>query len=135
MKHLVKNDFFNLDRFFDDDYFPTIFRASNGPKMEIVENKSNVIVKAELPGLTKEDISIDLKESVLTLSGEKKVEDNEPDARYHRTEISYGSFQRSFHLNVDVDVENIDAVFENGILTITLPKAVVKESKKTIEIR
>jgi HSP20 family protein len=102
--------------------------------MEIFENDSDIIAKAELPGLTKDDITIDLKDSVLTISGEKKQSEIEPNTRYHRSEISYGSFERSFHLASDVNTEKIAATFKDGILTIIVPKIEPNEGKTTIEI-
>ena len=135
MKHLVKNGFFDFDRLFDDDLFPTIFTRGGNPRMEIFENESDIVVKAELPGLTKDDIAIDLKDSVLTISGEKKQEEIEPGARYHRTEISYGEFRRSFHLGYDVNAEEIEASFVDGVLTVNIPKAAPDQGKTSIEIR
>lgn len=133
MHHLINwpsSSFLDLDRFFDLHFSPTFFNKGTNPKVDIKENESELVVKAELPGLTKEDISVELKDSVLTLSGEKKIEESDATERLHRTEISYGSFSRSFYVPSDIDAESIEANFEDGILQIVLPKAEKEQPTK-----
>jgi len=122
------------DRF--ERIFDGIFETRFGldPKVDIEETDESLLVKAELPGLTKEDISVDLKDSVLTISGEKKTEHSHKTRKFHRTEISYGTFQRSFQVPNNIQENNIKAEFKDGILKITLPKVENAEEVKKIAI-
>jgi len=99
---------------FTDEWSPTV---------DISETKDEVIVKAEVPGMTKEDISVFLQDNVLTLRGEKKQEKEEKDKTFHRVERSYGSFVRSFTLPTLVQADKVKAAYKVGVLQITLPKA------------
>jgi len=90
------------------------------PNVNISETKDDIIVIAEIPGMTKDDIKITLNENTLTLSGEKK---REKEANYHRIERSYGSFTRSFDLPTTVQFDKIKANYKDGVLQITLPKS------------
>ena len=94
------------------------------PAMEIVEKDGMLWLSAELPGVDTKDVDISVENGVLTIRGEKKEEhkEGEPDAKFFVWERSYGSFQRSFTLPRYVDAEKIAAKFENGVLTLTLPK-------------
>jgi HSP20 family protein len=104
------------------------------PAVDIAEQESAYEVKMELPGVNKEDVTISLESNILTIKGEKKQEKEEKSKNLHRVERSYGSFQRSFTLPTSVKGEKIDAVFNDGVLSITLPK--VEEAKpKQIEVR
>jgi len=95
------------------------------PAMEITEKNEALVVTAELPGISNKDVEITLEDGVLSIRGEKKEEkrEGEPESRYHMWERRYGSFQRAFTLPKAVDPEKIKAQFENGVLTITLPKS------------
>jgi len=125
--------FKSLEKIFDNHLSSAFRNDVLTPDIEIKENDDNLIVRAELPGLTKEDISIELKDSVLTLSGEKKIEQTKEGEKFHRTEIAYGSFCRSFHVPLNVDMDNISAKFKDGILNIEIPKS--EEAKpKVIEV-
>ncbi|HEY7027963.1 MAG TPA: Hsp20/alpha crystallin family protein [Gemmatimonadales bacterium] len=93
------------------------------PSVDVFEDKESLKIVAELPGLKPEDVKITLENSTLTLRGEKKQVAEEKTERVHRYERSYGSFERSFSLPNTVDAEKVAASFENGVLTITLPKA------------
>jgi HSP20 family protein len=104
------------------------------PAVDIVEQKDDYIVKVDLPGLTKNDVKITVQNDILTIRGEKKQEKESKEQNVHRMERSYGMFQRSFTLPSSVKSEKIDAVFADGVLTITLPK--VEEAKaKEIEVK
>jgi HSP20 family protein len=81
-----------------------------------------VIVKAELPGLEKEQIGVEVKDGILTLHGERKLEKEVKEENYHRIERAYGTFHRSFSLPSSVEQDKIGAKFKNGILEVTLPK-------------
>ncbi|MBI4429670.1 MAG: Hsp20/alpha crystallin family protein [Ignavibacteriales bacterium] len=104
------------------------------PAVDITEQDNEYVVKAELPGVHKDDVKITLESNILTIRGEKKQEENVKSENYHRFERSYGSFQRSFKLPATVKASDIDAVYKDGILTVTLPKA--EEAKpKQIEVK
>jgi HSP20 family protein len=103
------------------------------PPVDIEETENAYILRAELPGMTKDDIQITLENNVLRLSGERKVEKNVDQSNYHRVERVYGTFSRSFALPHEVDAEHVQAHFENGVLTLTVPKAEQARPRK-IEI-
>ncbi|MCH8930997.1 MAG: Hsp20/alpha crystallin family protein [Proteobacteria bacterium] len=118
--------------FFDN---PPASRRSWTPSVNVSETKDGLAVTAELPGLSEENLSIELEENVLTISGEKteQVTEGDEERRYHVWERSYGSFRRSFSLPRTISGDDVTATFENGVLTILLPKA--PEAKgRTIEI-
>ena len=93
------------------------------PAVDVYEDKDNVFVRAELPGMKKEEIDISLHEGVLTLSGERKLEKEYDKAESHRVERFTGRFQRSITLPAPVDAAKVRATYKDGILAITLPKA------------
>ncbi len=102
------------------------------PAVDIHETEDGYIVKADLPGMKKEDIQIDLKNSTLTLKGEKKFEEKVSKDNYVRTERAYGTFVRSFTLPHNVDAEKIRASYKDGVLEFALPK---KEEAKPKQIK
>lgn len=105
------------------------------PAVEIADAENEYTVTAEVPGLKKEDISIDYDDGVLTIAGEKKEEVREEDKKYYLFERCYGSFERSFTLPNSVDGDKITAKVSDGVLTIHLPKlATAASSSKKIEI-
>ena len=116
-----------MRRFMDNPFSPDIFAqpVSWMPAVEVTENDKELLLTAELPGLTEKDVEISFEDDVLTLSGEKAEERKEEkeDARFHVWERSYGAFRRSFSLPSNVDPARIMAEFRNGILTIRLPKS------------
>ena len=93
------------------------------PAVDVFEDKESLKIVAELPGLKPEDVKLTMENSTLTLRGEKKQVAEEKNERVHRYERSYGSFERSFSLPNTVDADKVAASFENGVLTIILPKA------------
>jgi len=93
------------------------------PSVDVFEDKESLKIVAELPGLKPEDVKITLENGTLTLRGEKKQVAEEKTERVHRYERSYGSFERSFALPKTVDADKVSATFENGVLSVTLPKA------------
>ncbi|MEJ2684366.1 MAG: Hsp20/alpha crystallin family protein [Candidatus Sulfobium sp.] len=106
------------------------------PAVDIFEDNGNVVVKAEMPGMTKEELDVKIAGNVLTISGEKKKEEKVEKQNYFRMERSYGSFTRSFSLPSDVQTDKIKAQFRDGVLQITLPKtaeAIEKQKKVKIE--
>ncbi len=102
------------------------------PVVDINETKDNFVVKVELPGVDKKDVSVNIENGVLTIRGEKKVETE--DKKCHRVECSYGSFIRSFTLPQSVKADEIEAEYKNGILNLTIPKS--EEAKpKQIDVK
>ncbi len=101
------------------------------PRVDISENEDEILVKADVPGITKEDIKITLSDNVLSISGEKKTERNEEDENYHRVERVFGSFERNFYIPKNVDAAKISAKYTDGVLAVSLPK---KEEAKPKEI-
>jgi HSP20 family protein len=93
------------------------------PNVDVSETKDEIVVTAEMPGLKKEDIKLSVQDNVITLSGEKKSEEEKKDANFYRLERSFGSFCRSFTLPTPVEAEKIKASFKDGILKVTLPKS------------
>jgi HSP20 family protein len=102
------------------------------PAVDIYENNDSVVVKAEIPGVEKDQISVEVKDGILSLRGERKFEKEVKEESYHRIERSYGNFQRSFSLPVSVDQEKVTAKFKNGVLEVKLPK---KEQAKPKQIK
>jgi HSP20 family protein len=93
------------------------------PAVDIYETKESIVLNVELPGVTKEDIALEVKDSTLTIKGEKKLEKNVKEENFHRLERSYGSFTRAFTLPSTVQQDKVKAKFRDGILEIMLPKA------------
>lgn len=106
------------------------------PTVDIFEEGNDVVIKAELPGMKKEDIDVQLAENVVTISGEKKKEEKVEKKNYYRVERLFGSFSRSFRLPADVQGDKVKAQFKDGMLEVRLPKteeAKKKELKVVIE--
>jgi HSP20 family protein len=102
------------------------------PAVDIFETEGDIVVKAELPGMERKDISLHLENNVLTLRGERRFEKETKEENYHRIERSYGGFSRSFSIPSMVDEEKIRADYKDGVLKIVLPK---KEQAKPKQIR
>jgi len=126
-----------------DRAFERIFRTWMGPvsfsefswnpTVDVAETSDEVVVKAEMPGMSKDDIDITVEDNQLILSGEKKQEQEEKDSNYYRVERSYGAFRRIFTLPARVDVATVKATYQDGVLTVRVPKAEAAKAKK-IEI-
>jgi HSP20 family protein len=92
------------------------------PPVDVFENDQHeIVLKAELPGLSREDIDVRVENSTLTLKGERKRESAVKEEQYHRVERSYGAFSRSFSLPTTVDAEKVKAEFRDGVLSVVLP--------------
>jgi HSP20 family protein len=100
------------------------------PAVDVYEDKDNLLVKAELPGLRKEDVEIGFQNGYLTLSGERKQEQKHEDAETYRTERWQGRFHRTISLPCRVDADKIKATYTEGVLTVTLPKAEEAKAKQ-----
>jgi HSP20 family protein len=104
------------------------------PAVDITENKEVVRITTELPGVRPEDVKLSVENSILSIRGEKRSTHEEKTDRMHRFERQYGSFERTFSLPSTVDVERIEARYDNGVLTVELPK-VERAKPKQIEIK
>lgn len=100
------------------------------PAVDVFEKNDEINLKAELPGLTKDDVNISIENNTLTITGEKKRESEVKDDSYHRVERSYGRFQRSFSLPSTIDPKNVKANFKDGILSVKLGKKEEAKPKK-----
>ena len=106
------------------------------PAVNTREADDAYYIEVDLPGVKKEDISIDVDDNVLTISGERKVEEERKDEEFYRVESVYGTFERSFTLPEDVDADKIEAEAKDGVLTVKIPKAqIVEKAPKKIEIK
>jgi HSP20 family protein len=105
------------------------------PFVDISETDAAYMIKAEIPEVKKSDVKLTLQNGMLILQGERKMEKEEKDVRFHRIERAYGSFERSFRMPDDADEAAIKAEFKDGIIEITLPKTAEAKSKEvTVEI-
>ena len=124
-----------IDRFFDDfrrvfswprlggvERWPSAEPELRMPAMDVYEESDEVVVKTEIPGLSKDDIEVNLSDSTLTITGEKKREKEVEEENYYRCERSFGSFSRTVELPSHVKTEQAKATFKDGVLEVRLPK-------------
>jgi HSP20 family protein len=117
-----------LDRFFDD-WFERPSRVWMVPSwdetlpLDAYRENGNLIIKAEIPGVSSEDLDLTVKEGILTISGETRAEEKVEEENYIRRERTYGSFSRSLALPAEAEGDKAEAVFEDGVLTVTIPVA------------
>jgi HSP20 family protein len=128
-----------MDRLWDSFFEGWPFRRGEEaagwvPSLDVSETKTDIIVKAEVPGMDPKDIDISLSNEVLTIKGERKQEREEKDENYHFVERSFGSFARSVRLPNEVKGEKISASYRDGILKVVLPKS-EEAKKKEIKIK
>ncbi len=133
-------DIFSLrnrnNHMFDDLFYPnrrgdeelTVWNWK--PVVDIYDNEHNFVINAELPGVDKKDIVIDVKDRLLTLKGERSSEKEVKEDKYHRRERAYGSFERVFTLPAEIDPDNIKADYKDGILKIDIPKPEEQKPKQ-----
>ena len=100
------------------------------PHVDVVERDNEIFVKAELPGVDKDDMELTMTENSVTIKGSTKAEEKEEKGNYHRCEISQGSFSRTLRLPDDVDTDKAKAKFKNGVLKLTIPKVKKSKNKK-----
>jgi HSP20 family protein len=100
------------------------------PAVDILESKDSYLLRAELPGMKKEDLGVEIKDGVLTLTGERKFEETKDGVDYHRVERAQGKFSRSFHLPQTVKHDGIKATYRDGILEVHVPKAEEAEPRQ-----
>jgi len=121
-----------------DDLFDSFFRGLDRPfagykawpAIDVAEEDEAIIVRAEVPGCKADDIEISVHGNTLTISGEKKLEEEKKEKGYYHMESTYGSFRRELNLPVEVDANKIEAVCKDGVLSVTLPKAAVAKAIK-----
>lgn len=122
-----------INKAFDDKFLKEGDASlSFNPHVDVSETETNLIIRAELAGMSKDDIHIDATNESITISGDKAWIEKEGE-KYHKIERFYGSFQRTFSIGVPVDPENIKASFKDGVLEITIPKMEQGKARK-IEI-
>lgn len=121
----------NLTRSFGEE---GIGRGAWSPSVDIFENKDQIVLEAELPGMSKEDFDLSIENNVITLRGERHFEKKDEGDNYHRVERSYGAFTRSFTLPQTVSSEGATAEYQNGVLRVTLPKREDTKARR-IEIK
>ena len=108
--------------------------AEWAPLVDITEDEKEYLIKAELPGVKREDVKVTVENGVLAISGERRFEKEEKDRKYHRIERAYGSFMRSFSLPEGTDAGKVIADFKDGILKVHLPKSEIAKAK-SVEIK
>jgi len=126
--HRDMDDLFGA--FFGD--WPTLSDRKMWPAVDITEDDNAITVKAEVPGCKSEDINVSVHGNTLTISGEKKAEEEKKEKGHYHLERSYGSFRREFSLPSGVDAGGVKASCKNGVLTVTLPKS---EREKAVKIK
>jgi len=120
-----------MDRLWGEVVAPFEAPALRGyPAMNVWMNENGAVVTTELPGVLSDNLDINVADNTLTVSGSRKPEELEEGATYHRRERAYGTFTRSFQLPFKVDPQKVEALLNNGILTITLPRAEEDKPKK-----
>ncbi|UCG30706.1 MAG: Hsp20/alpha crystallin family protein [candidate division WOR-3 bacterium] len=128
----------DMDRLFSS-LFGGTYEEREGlwaPIVDIEEDNDNITVKAEIPGMSKDDIKVSVQSNILTITGERKHESETKTKTFHRVERSYGKFSRMITLPTDVDSDKVKANYKDGILSITLPKPeAVKPKQIDVEIK
>jgi HSP20 family protein len=122
----------DLVRSFFEPWEMPVWSRGRWPAVDVAEKEDRFLVKAEVPGCKAEDIDISMSGNILTISGEKKREEETKEKGYYQLERWYGSFRRDLSLAGDVDPAKIDAVCKDGVLTITLPKT---EKAKAVKVK
>ena len=130
----LRSEIDNLfDRFFTGERLISPFERTWTPSVDVYETDKEVVVRAELPGLSAKDVDITLADNTLTIKGEKKISDEVKGDNYYRMESCYGAFQRTIALPVPVKGDKVKASFKDGVLEIRLPK--VEEKARGIKIK
>ena len=129
------NELDDMSRLLDEMWRRSIRSQSGGnwyPAVDVKENENEYKLVAELPGMTKEDVKISVTDNIVTIRGEKKASHEEQNENWHQVERTYGAFERAFTLGTAVNATGVKARFENGVLTVVLPKS---EEARPREIR
>lgn len=123
--------FDDIDTWFDTGFSPDFTERMWRPAIDIEEKDGKYLVKADLPGMKKGDIHVELKDGYLTLRGERKSEHEENNDNYHRIERTYGTFERTFRVPEGVTEKDIHAKYKDGVLELTVPAPKAEEPKTT----
>ncbi|MBI3581166.1 MAG: Hsp20/alpha crystallin family protein [Nitrospinae bacterium] len=127
-------DFMSLEKF--PSLFETPMRGMVSPRIDVSETEKEVLITAELPGMEEKEVELLLTPETLTIKGEKKMESEEKERDYYRSERSYGSFCRTIGLPSGIDKDKTTATFKKGVLKVTLPKTVQAQKEvKKLEIK
>ena len=126
----IMGDFFGRRPWWPERWFRTEGMELTAPVVDLFEEKDDIVVKAELPGIEKDNIEVNLADHTLTIKGEKKKEEEIKEENYYRAERSYGSFVRTLELPKDVHTDKVKATFKNGILEVRLPKTEEAKAKE-----
>jgi HSP20 family protein len=126
--------FDDIDTWFDTGFFTDMPERAWRPAIDIEENDGKYLLRADLPGMKKKDIHVELKDGYLTLRGERKDEHEDNKEGYHRVERTYGSFERTFRVPKGVTDKDIHAQYKNGVLELTIPTPKVEEPT-TVEVK
>jgi len=121
-----------LDDFFNDAV--TTRKHTFVPKIDLFETEKQYVIEVHLPGMKRDDITVQIENRRLNISGERKLENETKDKTFHKIESSFGSFTRAFQLPENIDQESVEATYEDGILTVTINKTKDKV-KKQISIK
>ncbi|MCU0430018.1 MAG: Hsp20/alpha crystallin family protein [Cytophagaceae bacterium] len=135
LKNFLPRTYNDLFESFFKEPFLGAHKENYLPSVDIAENETHYFLHLSLAGVRKEDVKIELEDGKIIISGEKKLQREENGKKYHKIESHYGSFTRSFYLPDNVNVQQIEANFTDGVLDIKLPKAEIKTNKTSIEIR
>lgn len=119
---------------FDDVLYPVKDASSDemwswDPVVDIYDNQDRIVIKAEIPGVDKKNIAVDLNGRVLTLKGERSSDNEIKEDSYYRKERTYGKFERAFTIPMDVEPEKIKADYKDGVLSVEIPKPEAKKPK------
>ncbi len=128
LNHLFTDSFFQPGQSDDD-----MSLGAWHPVVDMYDEDDKIVIKAELPGMEKKDIAVDVKDRVLTISGERNYDNEVKEEKYYRRERAYGKFQRVFSLPADVNADKIKADFKDGLLRLEVPKP-EKQKPKEIAI-
>ena len=127
----LSNDFNRFFNIFNDQEDRELSPMGFSPRVDIKETTNGIEINADIPGVDKKDISITVKDNILTISGEKVINREEKNDEYHRIERFSGQYKRSFQLSPSSDTSKVNATYTNGVLTISVPNL---EEKKPLEI-
>jgi HSP20 family protein len=122
-----------LDKFFNDSIAKSAKQFT--PAVDIAEDENQFEIHVSVPGMNKSDFNLDLTDGRLTISGERKMEEKKEGKNFHTIETNYGAFSRSFFVPETVETEKIKASYQDGLLTVILPKSEKKTNKSKIEVK
>ncbi|HZD40681.1 MAG TPA: Hsp20/alpha crystallin family protein [Terriglobales bacterium] len=130
MERMMEDFFGRRWRPWPERWFRTEEAELAAPALDLYEEKDDIVIKAELPGIDKENIEVNLTDHTLTIKGEKKKEEETKEENYYRAERSYGAFVRTIELPKDVHADKVKANFKNGVLEVRLPKTEAAKAKE-----